>query len=519
MSRRTARCGTSFPAAGFGAVEAREVRTRLAELPAPVVLVLDDFHEITSDQVLEAFGQLVDHLPDTVRLVMLTRSDPLLRLHRLRVSGQLTEIRTDDLAFTEQETAELFDLQGIHLRAEQLGVLRARTQGWPAGLRLAAMSLDPADVDGGIARFSGNDRSVADYLVGEVIDRLSAEDRDFLLKTSITEKINGDLADLPDRADRQPGDAGEAGRRQRLRGRARRAERMVQLPPAAAGAAAAPARPGAADGAYAELHRRPRSWMAQHGEPIESIRHSILAGDLQGAGRTLLSVMPQILSAEGPALAAAIEPLASTASRQANPELAAGLGDGAICTGSNCTAMLQDATEAREFLDEAADDVRPSAEVVIALFEMAAARSRGDAANGAWRPRTAPSTTWIGPRGGWFRPAGTSGPSPTSTSAARSCGRAISARPNRFCADSAPGGAGARPAAAEPERHRPPGRRSRRCRVAAGRHIAGPRRASASSNAAAGRPNRRRWRPSWRSASSSSRGIGPPRRPRTSTAG
>ena len=159
------------------------------------MLVLDDFHEITSDSVLEAFGRLVDHQPAPLRLVVLTRADPVLRLHRLRVSGQLTEIRTDDLAFTEPEAAELFDLQGMHLQPDQLDVLRSRTEGWPAGLRLAAMSLDPADIEGGIARFSGSERSVADYLIGEVIDRLSAQDRDFLLKTSITEKLNGDLAD------------------------------------------------------------------------------------------------------------------------------------------------------------------------------------------------------------------------------------------------------------------------------------------------------------------------------------
>jgi LuxR family maltose regulon positive regulatory protein len=166
-----------IPAAGFGATEALQVRSRLADLPSPVVLVLDDFHEITNDSVLEAFERLVDHQPAPLRVVVLTRADPVLRLHRLRVSGNLTEIRTLDLAFTGSETADLFDLQGMHLSPEQLDVLQARTEGWPAGLRLAAMSLDPADIEDGITRFSGSERSVADYLIGEVIERLPREDQ------------------------------------------------------------------------------------------------------------------------------------------------------------------------------------------------------------------------------------------------------------------------------------------------------------------------------------------------------
>ncbi len=95
-----ARCGKLIPAAEFGPAEVQQVMARVAELPAPVVLVLDDFHEITDSAVLATFGELVDHLPPTVRLVLLSRADPTLRLHRLRVAGQLTEIRTADLAFT-----------------------------------------------------------------------------------------------------------------------------------------------------------------------------------------------------------------------------------------------------------------------------------------------------------------------------------------------------------------------------------------------------------------------------------
>lgn len=366
------------PASSFGDLQVREVTVRLAELPDPVVLVLDDFQEITSDAVLDSFGHLVDHLPGSVRLVVLSRSDPTLRLHRLRVGGQLTEIRTEDLAFDEQEAAALFDLHGLQLSREQLRVLRTRTQGWPAGLQLAAMSLDPGDIDEGIDRFSGNNRSVADYLIGEVVDRLSPEDRQFLLRTSITERLSADLADrLTGRSDSQlvleklvGGNAFVVGigvrrdwyschplLRELLHHRLR-LEHPRLVP---------------------ELHRTAARWMADNGEPIESMRQSILAGDFDGAGRTLLSVVPRILSVEGPVLAAAVEPLARTATER--PTLSSLIASATVHYHRlEITAMLQDAVEAREFLSEASEELRASAEAVISLFEMAAARSRGDQA-------------------------------------------------------------------------------------------------------------------------------------------
>ena len=171
-----------MPATGFGDAEVEGIRGLLAELPQQIVLVLDEFEAITDAAVLESFARLVDHPIPTLRLVMISRADPVLRLHRLRVAGQLDEIRTRDLAFTESETEELFDLHGLAISPPQRDVLLSRTQGWPAGLRLAAMSLDGSDIDEGIARFSGSERSVADYLTEELTDRLAPDDRDFLLR-------------------------------------------------------------------------------------------------------------------------------------------------------------------------------------------------------------------------------------------------------------------------------------------------------------------------------------------------
>ncbi|HEY5882526.1 MAG TPA: hypothetical protein VIU11_26690 [Nakamurella sp.] len=168
------------PGAAFGAVELRDIRFGLADLPAPVVLVLDDFQAITNPVVLESFDQLIDRSPPHLRLVIATRADPRLRLHRLRVNGELAEIRSRDLAFTAPETAELFDRSGLRLSDRQVQALLTRTEGWSAGLRLASMSLDPNDIDRGIARFSGTEGSVAEYLIGEVVDRLPEDHRNFL---------------------------------------------------------------------------------------------------------------------------------------------------------------------------------------------------------------------------------------------------------------------------------------------------------------------------------------------------
>ncbi len=366
------------PAAEFGKTELSQACDRLAELPAPVILVLDDFQEITNPAVIESVDWLIDRQLPTLRLVLLSRADPTLRLHRLRVQGKLTEIRAQDLAFTGGEIAELFATSGFRLRDDQIDVLRERTQGWPAGLRLAAMSLDPDDVDAGIERFSGSERSVAEYLSGEVTHRLSTADRDFLLRTSVVDRISAALAEhLTGRTDSQQTLDGfvaanafvvglGAGNEwfsyhPLLRGLLRHRLALEQ-PQTAAG-----------------LHRRAAEWATGHGAPIEAIRHWILAGDMQAAGRTMLTIIQQILSAEAPAFTAAIEPLARTAHDQ--PSLLTLLAAATYhLHHHDYVGMHRDAVEARGFLPGADEDTRSAAEAAIALFEMGAARFRGDSA-------------------------------------------------------------------------------------------------------------------------------------------
>ena len=126
-----------------------------------------------------------------------TRREPRLGLHRLRLDGELTEIRADDLRFSLDEARALFDGGGVELSDSALALLYERTEGWAAGLRLAALSLrGHPDPDGFAAAFSGSERTVADYLMAEVLDHLPEQTSRLLLRTSILERVNGPLADL-----------------------------------------------------------------------------------------------------------------------------------------------------------------------------------------------------------------------------------------------------------------------------------------------------------------------------------
>jgi LuxR family maltose regulon positive regulatory protein len=173
-----------------------KVAAALAADGAPIVLVLDNLHEVTELAVHESLLRLVQRPPRGLRLVVTTRRDPPWPLSLLRMAGVLSEIRASDLAFGADETRALLDQLGIDLDAVHVGRLVARTEGWAAGLRLAALELhntpDPAGfVDG----FSGDDHAVAAYLLDQVIDRLSPALLDFLVRVSILDVVSADLAD------------------------------------------------------------------------------------------------------------------------------------------------------------------------------------------------------------------------------------------------------------------------------------------------------------------------------------
>ncbi|MFC5930391.1 helix-turn-helix transcriptional regulator [Cryobacterium melibiosiphilum] len=162
-----------------------------------IVLVLDDFHYIDALPVRRALAFLVDHLPERMHLVVASRSDPPLPLARLRARGDLTEVRAADLRFTSAEaSAFLSQVMHLQLEASDVSALEARTEGWIAGLQLAGLSLQGrSDPTAFVQAFTGSHRFVIDYLAEEVLQRQAESVRDFLLQTSILDRLSGSLCD------------------------------------------------------------------------------------------------------------------------------------------------------------------------------------------------------------------------------------------------------------------------------------------------------------------------------------
>jgi LuxR family transcriptional regulator, maltose regulon positive regulatory protein len=185
------------PAPGFrGELIVERLLAEVGSLDRVVALVVDDLHELRSDEALRWLALLVARLPSTMRLVLITREDPRLGLRRLRITGELTELRAPDLRFSPEETRELLRTAGVRLSDAGTALLQQRTEGWAAGLRLAAISLaHQPDPERFVREFSGSERTVAGYLVAEVLEHQPAEVRELLLRTSVLERVSGPLAD------------------------------------------------------------------------------------------------------------------------------------------------------------------------------------------------------------------------------------------------------------------------------------------------------------------------------------
>jgi LuxR family maltose regulon positive regulatory protein len=182
--------------AGVGTAVFAMLRADLDRAP-PTTVVLDDFHRLANPVLLDEFGPLVEHLPRRVHVVLVTRVDPPLHHHRLRLADDLVELRQDDLAFRWDEAAELFRrLVGHDLTGAQVDALMARTEGWAVGLQLAAVSLrERADVSRFVDRFAEDDRHVADYLTEQVLRQQPPAIQQFLLSTCVLERMSGPLCD------------------------------------------------------------------------------------------------------------------------------------------------------------------------------------------------------------------------------------------------------------------------------------------------------------------------------------
>ncbi len=266
----------------------------LGEISHSFALVLDDYHAISSQPVHEAVSFILDHMPQHMHLVLLTRADPPLPLARLRARAQLVEIRADDLRFTSSEAAAFFNTRmGLALTSDDVVALEQRTEGWIAGLQLAALAMQTPRSTGSfddtakfIAAFTGSHHYVADYLVAEVLERQPEEVRSFLLQTSILGRMTSELCDrLTGRSDSQillrqletsnlflvPLDE------------ERRWYRYHHL---FADVLSTQLRLAYQD-QLAELHQRAAEWHEQNGYVGEAISHALAAGDQPRAARLI----------------------------------------------------------------------------------------------------------------------------------------------------------------------------------------------------------------------------------------
>ena len=255
-------------------------------------LVIDDMHELRSAEALAQLELLVMRAPPELRFVLATRHDLRLGLHRLRLEGELSEIRTADLQFTQAEARELLTAAGVALPEPALAMLHERAEGWAAGLRLAALSLaGHEDPERFAAEFSGSERTVADYLLAEVLERQPDEVRRLLLRTSVLERVSGPLADALT--------GGSGGERM-----------LAELEQANAFVVSLDAGRSwfryhhlfadllqlalrrTAPGEVTALHGAAAGWFAEHGFPVEAIRHAQAARDWGLAARLLADNWP-----------------------------------------------------------------------------------------------------------------------------------------------------------------------------------------------------------------------------------
>ena len=178
----------------------------------PLVLVMDDFHTIHAQPILEIIAYLLDHTPPQLHLMLLSRTDPPLPVSRLRARNQLVDIRADQLRFTREEIASfLKDVMALELSADDIAALQARTEGWIAGLQLAALSMQGCeDIHGFITAFAGSQYYIMDYLAEEVLRHQTESVRSFLLQTSILERMCGSLCEAVVDADQTESINGQA---------------------------------------------------------------------------------------------------------------------------------------------------------------------------------------------------------------------------------------------------------------------------------------------------------------------
>lgn len=267
----------------------------ISDIPDAFILVLDDYHLTDAKSVDDALAFLIEHLPPQMHLVITTREDPSLPIHRLRARNQLTEIRAADLRFTLTETAEFLNqVMGLSLTTEDVAALEARTEGWIAGLQLAALSIRGRDdIHGFLQSFAGDHRFIMDYLVEEVLRRQPEATRNFLLQTSILDRLNGSICDA---VTVQPGGKSRLEQLQRgnlfliplddkrdwyryhhLFADVLRMHLMAEQPDL-----------------ISTLHHRASEWYEQNGSTADAIHHALVEEDFELAAGIIEKALPSM---------------------------------------------------------------------------------------------------------------------------------------------------------------------------------------------------------------------------------
>jgi LuxR family maltose regulon positive regulatory protein len=360
-----------------------------------VVLVLDDYHVIDAREVQDAMAFLVEHLPPQIHLVIGSRTDPALPLARLRGRGELVEIRAADLRFTPGEAAAYLNgVMGLVLTARDVAALEGRTEGWIAALQLAALSMQGReDTAAFIAGFAGDDRYIVDFLAEEVLQRQPEHVQQFLLQTSILDRLCGPLCDAVTGQD-----GGKAKLAALERGNLflvplddrRRWYRYHQL---FADVLHARLRDEQPDEVF-DLHRRASGWHERNGEPSEAIRHALAAGDFGRAADLVELAIPAMRrSRQEAAVLGWLELLPDEVVR-VRPVLSVGFA-GALLAGGEFEGVEARLRDAEQWLDEATGirqgSQAPAAEMVVVddaefrrlpaeieLYRAAQALARGD---------------------------------------------------------------------------------------------------------------------------------------------
>jgi LuxR family maltose regulon positive regulatory protein len=378
-------CGTtedepSTATSGFnGRAMADRVLSELAGHCGRVAVVIDDAHQLHCPEALALLARLLADLPSHAHAIVSTRRDLPLQLHELRLAGELAEIRAADLRFSEFETGELLAASGIALSEAGTALLQQRTEGWAAGLRLAALSLaGHPDPERFAAEFSGSDRTVAEYLLGEMLSRQPDSVQDLLLRTCLLDRVNGELADL-------------------LTGRPGSERMLLHLEDVNAFVVSLDAERTwfryhhlFADLLRLQLrrmlpeevpvlHRRAAQWLSEHGQVADAIRHTQAAGDWPGAAR-LLADHCFSLTLDGQAQTIRALARAFPAGVGTDPELALVRATGELFLGHLDQAAAYQAV-ARSHAETTAPDRQHRLRMATASVQLWLARRRADLAS------------------------------------------------------------------------------------------------------------------------------------------